>query len=320
MVNEWTRDDLPDRYDLQRLKSGIVQPFFFDDILDAVVEHLNANHQKPTPGLLSSAADCVLDAEGRVSAAKSDADRWRRAHAIVESERDQAREERDEARQQVATLVHDIEWHQRRMGEHCDDVDAAERERDEWRARAEAAEARTAPAVTKAEVGKVVREALVLHGVAPERVTDAVWSLVSGADPAVFVVRESDLPEVWRDNKHNLMGEFCRHWWTGDGDWAAHQDSDAREARALIPNYLRKIAGWEATARAIEAEAGRAADPVEELAGQIESAARAAIRQVCVDLADVAPSLDPLTVERAMEVTAASRKVAAHILGQEAKR
>ena len=58
-------------------------------------------------------------------------------------------------------------------------------------------------------------------------------------------------------------------------------------------------------------------DPVEELAGQIEAATRAAIRQVCDDLAAVAPSLDPLAVERAMEVTAASRKVAAHVLGQE---
>ena len=66
-------------------------------------------------------------------------------------------------------------------------------------------------------------------------------------------------------------------------------------------------------------EAEQAVDPVEELAGQIETATREAIRQVCVDLADVAPSLDPLTVERAMEVTAASRKIAAHILGQEAE-
>lgn len=59
-------------------------------------------------------------------------------------------------------------------------------------------------------------------------------------------------------------------------------------------------------------------DPVEELAGQIESATREAIRQVCVDLADAVPSLDPLTVEQAMEVAAASRKIAAHVLGQEA--
>ena len=46
-MSNWTREDLPDRYDLQRLKSGIVQPFFFDDILDAVVEHLNRAHPKP---------------------------------------------------------------------------------------------------------------------------------------------------------------------------------------------------------------------------------------------------------------------------------
>ena len=65
-------------------------------------------------------------------------------------------------------------------------------------------------------------------------------------------------------------------------------------------------------------EAGHPADPVEELARQIETATRAAIRQVCDDLAALAPSLDPLTVEQAMEVTAASRKVAAHVLREEA--
>lgn len=117
---------------------------------------------------------------------------------------------------------------------------------------AEAAEARTSPAVTRADINKAIRDTLPI------------------SDP--------------------------------DGMWAATAHAQTQEVCALL---------------GIEAE--QAADPVEELAGQIETATRAAIRQVCDDLADVVPSLDPLTVERAMEVTAASRKVAAHILGQEAE-
>lgn len=261
-----------------------------------MLDHLNANGVVPVP--VGRAANNML--RETLANVERDRDRLRRAHEIVEQERDQARDSLRSLRGAHSRLTRDYR--------HLSD-------------RAEAAESSTAPAVTHADIEKVIDQTLekLVHGDwIPTAAADAVWSLVSGDDPAVFVVRESDLPEVWRDNKHNLMGEFCRHWWTGDGDWAAHQDSDAREARALIPNYLRKIAGWEATARAIEAEAGRATDPVEELAGQIESATRAAIRQVCVDLADVVPSLDPLAVERAMEVAAASRKVAAHVLGREA--
>lgn len=122
--------------------------------------------------------------------------------------------------------------------------DKAERERDEWKARAGAAEARTA--VTREDVTQAVRRG------------------------------------------HNMFN-----------------------AEVGVVNEMCDLFG-------IEAE--QAEDPVEELAEQIESATRDAIRQVCDDLADVAPSLDPLAVEQAMEITAASRKVAAHVLGQEAKR
>lgn len=288
MVNEWTREDLPSEDHLLTVfragdpaKASTYERGGIIAVLDAVLDHLRIN-----PGPSAREERVAVD----------DLRRLRRAHSIVEGERDQARRERDgavQARNTALVLV-----------------SQAQDERDEAVARAEAAEARTAPAVTKAEVGKVVREALVLHGVAPERVTDAVWSLVSGADPAVFVVRESDVAavEVKRHDDGFMETPLLR----------GHLDEDQSMLRHPATGYLQGLVETEALARAIED--GQATDPVEELAGQIESATREAIRQVCVDLADVAPSLDPLTVERAMEVTAASRKVAAHILGQEAKR
>ena len=273
MVNEWTRDDLPDATELCRMSVYNID-VMVDRNLNAIVGHLNANHPK------------------------SDTDRWRRAHEIVERERDEARERLREAETRLAKCMADFQ-----------DV---EDERDEAVARAEAAEARTAPAVTKRELRSVVGahdpgdDELAVSRV--NALTDRLWSLVSGADPAVHVVRESDLPEAWRDR---------------DGLWRAGQSSYCRvtpeDMRSVIPATLGMVAARESVARAIEAEEAEAVDPVEELAGQIESATREAIRQVCDDLADVVPSLDPLAVERAMEVTAASRKVAAHVLGQEGR-
>ena len=247
MVNEWTRDDLPDATELCRMSVYNID-VMVDRNLNAIVGHLNANHPK------------------------SDTDRWRRAHEIVEAERDQARDERDEAV-----------------------------------ARAEAAEARTAPAVTREDVEGVI-DRWVEQGGNHEALLDDLWRWASGSDPILYAIRESDLPEAWRDRQV----------------WRAGQSSYFRvtpeDMRSVIPATLGMVAARESVARAIEAEEAEAVDPVEELAGQIESATRDAIRQVCDTFATVAPTLDPLAVEQAMEVTAASRKIAAHVLGQEDKR
>ena len=72
MVSEWTRDDLPDHVairDVDYMHGDGTRSRVIDLTLDMVVGHLNANHQKSEP------------------------DRWRRAHSIVERERDQAREQ-----------------------------------------------------------------------------------------------------------------------------------------------------------------------------------------------------------------------------------
>ena len=253
-VRPVTRGDLPTTVELVESWGGGGLQALAAHVLDVVVDRLNGCGGVP-----------------------GDADRWRRAHEIVEGERDEARAERDEAV-----------------------------------ARAEAAESRITPTVTKRELRSVVGahdpgdDELAVSRV--NAFTYRLWSLVSGADPAVFVVRESDLPEAWRDR---------------DGLWRAGQSSYCRvtpeDMRSVIPATLGMVAARESVARAIEAEEAEAVDPVEELAGQIESATRDAIRQVCDTFATVAPTLDPLAVERAMEVTSASRKIAAHVLGREVK-
>ena len=141
------------------------------------------------------------------------------------------------------------------------------------------------------------------------RDADVQVDLDAGDDPVVYAVRESDIEDCQRNE---------------DGDWefrhsgrVFHDSRDPADRAESLTHHREQIAQRVAIIRAIEAE--QATDPVEELAEKIESATRAAIRQVCDDLTAVAPSLDPLTVERAMEVTAASRKVAAHGLGQEAR-
>lgn len=287
MVNEWTRDDLPDT-SVATDKYGAIGSMYFpavDDYRDAVVAHLNANGGLPTCGetidalnrnrdaLVENRDQSISSLQRLLSTAESDRDRLRRAHSVVEGERDQARASLHEACKLAQSYKVDAYQATER-------AEAAERELDEWRARAEKAERELVPT-------------------APPDNMDA--------DPVVFVVRESDLPDVERDE---------------DGDWLCENlvvngKDTAEDVRGRALSQLEHVAMREAVARAIEA--GQATDPVEELAGQIETATRAAIRQVCNDLADVVPSLDPLTVERAMEVTAASRKVAAHVLGQEGR-
>ena len=77
--------------------------------------------------MLHIIAPLVEEADLKRTRAETDADRWRRAHSIVEQERDTARRERDGWEEKY--LDTDEALHRTRQ------------ERDEWRARAEAAEA-----------------------------------------------------------------------------------------------------------------------------------------------------------------------------------
>ena len=117
------------------------------------------------------------------------------------------------------------------------------RARDEWRARAEAAEARTTPAVTR------------------QLVYDAVGAVYDVPWPGVEPITDA----------------VC---------------------------HLFRIE--------------TAPDPVETLAVQIEDATRRAVRQACETLAPVAAGLNPEVIEEMMDITEASRRLARHVLGQEA--
>ena len=149
MVSEWTRDDLPDHVairDVDYMHGDGTRSRVIDLTLDMVVGHLNANHPK------------------------SDTDRWRRAHEIVEGERDQARDERDKWEEKYLDTDEALHRARASLHEACkvaqsykvdayqatERAEAAERELDEWRARAEAAEARTAPAVSRADVAEAL--------------------------------------------------------------------------------------------------------------------------------------------------------------------
>lgn len=139
--------------------------------------------------------------------------------------------------------------------------DATERQRDEWKARAEAAEARTTPAVTKHDIEKAVDRWWARPG-SQEDLERDLWSLVSGDDPAVYVVRESDLPEAERDEDGD---------WIVDGGFIAASQTTAETVRGWIPAYLRSETCLEAVARAIEAE--QAKDPVEAKAIELHQVA-----------------------------------------------
>lgn len=124
-----------------------------------MLDHLNANGGVPASREDAALADrlerqaaTIGELQGSFLRVERDADRWRRAHSIVEQERDQAREQwkkwehkANEAEREVST------WRTSTESAHSDFLQAAH-DRDEAVARAEAAEARTAPAVTRDEI------------------------------------------------------------------------------------------------------------------------------------------------------------------------
>ena len=337
MVNEWTRDDLPDATELCRMSVYNID-VMVDRNLNAIVDHLNANHPK------------------------SDTDRWRRAHEIVEQERDQARQAHREAWKHLDAAADRVVHEQTR-------AEDAERDRDEWRSRAEAAEARladpysqvnqdaaawkrvaahpalrmyllpeadhtyaggvferitwlaeaaearTAPTVTRDDIEKAIRGKVWaanrepnkagFHRVHVDWATDAIHALVAGDDPAVFVVRESDVAAV----KVTEAGQLWRAGETGVPlPWKANKVREKRDECAT------EWAELEAIARAIEADA-EPADQVEELARQIEAATRQAVREVIDALGK---SVDAQAVEDSIlaSVGEDARWLADHVLGQ----
>ena len=203
--------------------------------VDAVREKLNAHCSKPEPydqGGVRGADSLLYRAE-------------RERDAAV------ARAEQAEARVRLANQQ-SVEWE----GE-------AERllcERDEWKARAEAAEARTAPAVTREDVKGVI-DHWIVQGGNHEALLDDLWRWVSGSDPAVHVVRESDLPAARVDGDYYVVASA-----KGDYKWPQHGPSwwagRAQDALAKAARYtaLARLAAREAVVDPVEAKAREEAD------------------------------------------------------------
>ena len=271
--NEWCRDDLPSRADVHWERTDEALKWRVsrdpDMVLDAVVEHLNEHHPKADRVTLSMVAK---------------ARRWKheRDAAVARAEAAEARLAALEARPWALVM---------------DDKSSPV----------------FCPAITRDEVEKSVKSGMsgfvaAIGYQSATEATDTLWNLLKGDDPAVFVVRESDLPEVQRRE---------------DGFWATSTDDDyyrptPESLRRDIASYLRFVASREAVARAIEAEQDM--DPVEELAEQIETATRDALRTVVDSLTTVAPGLTPPDVEGLLDQTIRdqSHTLAARVLGQEA--
>lgn len=126
-----------------------------------------------------------------------------------------------------------------------------------------------------------------------KKCVDAVWALLSGADPAVHVVRESDVAAV--------EVTYGGRGWEARG--LGYGDSDAKTMRSHVRRHLKDAAGCEAVARAIEA--GADVDPVEAKARELADVMNQAIADERIEWHQAPAAVDAL-----------ASRLAAHVLGQ----
>ncbi|MDV6300213.1 hypothetical protein R3P82_13990 [Dietzia maris] len=117
----------------------------------------------------------------------------------------------------------------------------------------EAAEARTAPAVSRADIEKAILPHILYPANGTQDLIDDVHALVSGDDPAVYVVRESDLPDL------ELVA--ARNFDLANGQ-TKFRDATADEVDEAVDDVASDLRYVLAARRAIEAE--QAVDPVDE--------------------------------------------------------
>lgn len=176
-------------------------------------------------------SDNLVQANQRWLAAMVERDEWKASAETAERER-------DELRGRYATLQHEYTRQSCTWG----------RKRADYEARL----AKAAPAVTREDVEKAIRAAFDGGGTVGEvrEMADTVWSLVSGADPAVFVVRESNVEA--QAALRNRFGEFVVNG-------TVLNVTTAEDCREKAQRHLGAVARCESIARAIEAEP---ADPL----------------------------------------------------------
>ena len=197
MVNEWTRADLPAVMDLVKASVDAVATDPSGGAyaaLDAVVEHLNAHHPKP------------------------DTDRWRRAHSIVEGERDQARRERDMWKEKCLDTDEALHRARASLHEACKVAQSYKVDAYQATERAEAAEARTAPAVTRAGVKNAIDTCFALAPkINTQVISDAVCDFLGveaePADPLLDKAQEFAALADWEltDREAELLHTVAAH-------------------------------------------------------------------------------------------------------------
>ena len=273
-----TRNDLPSALRME----SVCGPLESDDVtwrdaLDMVVSHMNAD------GGIPEGTD------------------WRSMWVQAVRERDEARDALDRAQSDWRTAT--------RTGMEMEDrAEKAERQRDEWQERAENAEfwwsrwkdAAQAPQVSWEDIEKVVGGVFDRAGRGrwPGRgpITGAVWSLLHPTDPAVLVIRESEIAAVEAERAKDEA-------WYADGALVAWIGESAEEVRGQHATARRNFIHREAVARAIEAEA---TDPVEAKAEELYAV-------MCPEAEGYLP-----WEESGVEVKDAARELARHVLDREA--
>ena len=311
--NEWNAGDIPSpaeaviaylrgRGPQAETSDALSLPGIYG-ILDAVVDRLNAHYPKYQPydqGGVRGADSLLYRAER----AERQRDEWK---ARAEAAERELADEYSEANQKAAAwdrirahpalrrnLLPDVE------GSYADLVF----ERITWLAEVAetVTELQSAPAVTRDDIEKAIRyEFLDWEGQMEARISRAVnqtWNLVSGADPAVHVVRESDLPAARVDGDDYLVKDP-----KGDYRWPKHGAS-WWEDRAQ--DALTKAARFTALARLAAREA---------VVGPVEAQARELWEATREGGAPVAAWADAHE-----DAQAQFRVLARHVLGQEATR
>lgn len=156
--------------------------------------------------------------------------------------------------------------------------------------------------VSRADIEKAIKDG----GGSINSLVDAVWALLSGNDPAVHIVRESDLQGVEVRRSQRPDGTY--RWDT----WDDHVDDDERALHLVVAQVKRraeKLVSALALRRAVEA--GQAVDPVEAKAREIYGVANAgATWESAVKSANEGNRVD-------REVVREYRAIATHVLWQE---
>ena len=216
---QWTRDDLPAAGRIMH-ESWKRERYGVEIALSAVVDHLNAYYPKPQPYDQGG----VRGVDSLLYRAERERDEWKARAEQAERERDIAETYRRTVEQQAANVGMPLH------------VSRADVEKAVW----------TRQGTWKDVVwGRIVEE-----------VTDAVMPLVSGADPAVHVVRESDLPAARVDGDYYVVASA-----KGDYKWPQHGPSwwagRAQDALAKAARYtsLALLAAREAVVDTVEAKA-----------------------------------------------------------------